>query len=93
LESWEVEDAKLILHTIVCAKELMTAKVLGGLLGLGHERQVLSRIKSLLSVLYISPDSGFISAFHASFPDYMLSVERSGRFFCDKAQHHQLLSQ
>jgi hypothetical protein len=92
LEPWEVENTKLILDTIICAREPMAAQVLGSLLGLGHERLVLSALRSLLSVLYIYPDSGFISAFHASFPDYMLSVERSGRFFCNKAQHHQLLA-
>jgi hypothetical protein len=92
LEPWEIENVKITLHTIICAREPMTAEVLGGLVGLGHERLVLSALKSLLSVLYISPDGGVISAFHASFTDYMLSVERSGRFFYNKAQHHQLLA-
>jgi hypothetical protein len=91
LELWEVENTKLILHTIICASQPMTADVLSGLLGLGHEGLVLSALKSLLSVLYISAN-GHISAFHASFPDYMHDPQRSARFFCDKTQHRQYIA-
>jgi hypothetical protein len=92
LELWEVENIKHILHSIICIKEPMTANTLAGLLELGHERNVLSALEPLRSVLDISSGSNFIFALHASFPDYMLDHGRSGRFCCNEVQHHQLLA-
>jgi hypothetical protein len=33
-----------------------------------------------------------VSTLHASFPDFLLDQQRSGQFYCDRAQHHHLLT-
>jgi hypothetical protein len=92
LEPKEVDNIRLVLHTAVCSREPITAKSMASLLKT-DESKVLLALQSLRSVLHVSETSGLISTLHASFPDYMLSIDRSGRFFCDEKQHNQVLAQ
>ncbi|KAG8787096.1 hypothetical protein FRC12_015921 [Ceratobasidium sp. 428] len=93
LEDWEKADIELVLHTVVCAKEPLSVETLTLLLqlaSLDHTRQA---IEPLRSVLHIDAHSGLVSTLHASFPDYLLTSARSGRFFCDRVKHNRLLAE
>ncbi|KAG8705409.1 hypothetical protein FRC09_002970, partial [Ceratobasidium sp. 395] len=93
LEDWEKGDIELVLHTVVCAKEPLSVKTLTQLLqlaSLDHARQA---IEPLRSVLHIDAHSGLVSTLHASFPDYLLTSARSGRFLCDRVKHNKLLAE
>ncbi|KAG8785709.1 hypothetical protein FRC12_017251 [Ceratobasidium sp. 428] len=92
LETWDKDDIELLLHTVVCAREPLSIESLALLLQLQSTEQVQRAISPLQSVLHVDERSGVVSTLHASFPDYMLAVERSARFFCDRARHHELLS-
>jgi hypothetical protein len=82
----------LILNTVICAREPMTIQALGALLKLESEHAARSALDPLRSVLHVPESSGLVSTLHASFSDYMLSRERSGRFFCDLRTHSTLLA-
>jgi hypothetical protein len=70
----------------------MSTKALAALLGLEDEHAARSALEPLRSVLHVPESSGLVSTLHASFPDYVLSRERSGDFFCDLALHSELLA-
>ncbi|KAG8714715.1 hypothetical protein FRC09_017326, partial [Ceratobasidium sp. 395] len=92
LEPWEKENIRLLLHTVVCAKEPLSLESLARLLRLATVNQAERAIVPLQSVLHMDERNGLVSTLHASFSDYMLTVERSGKFFCDRSEHHELLS-
>ncbi|KAG9119521.1 hypothetical protein FRC07_005417, partial [Ceratobasidium sp. 392] len=92
LEDSEVETIKLVLYTVVCAREPMTMIALAGLLKLENLNIVHISLQSLQSVLHVSNETGLVSTFHASFPDYMLSRRRSGHLYCDPERHNKLLA-
>ncbi|QRV80182.1 periodic tryptophan protein 2 [Ceratobasidium sp. AG-Ba] len=96
LENDELEPLELraivnILHTVVCAKESLSINGLAGLLDI-NVNLAERAIESLQSVLHISEQDGLVSALHASFPDYLLSAERSGRFFCNPKKDSKALA-
>ena len=90
LEHWETQAIQRTLWTAICAKEPMTAQTLASLLCLA-ENIVRTALHPLRSVLHVQEGTGLVSAFHASFPDYILDHLRSGKFYCDKAAHSQVL--
>jgi hypothetical protein len=92
LEIEEADNIRLVLHTVICAREPMDTKTLAALLRLEDERAAWSALAPLRSVLHVPERSGLVSALHASFPDYVLSRERSGEFFCDMGAHCELLA-
>ncbi|KAG8795994.1 hypothetical protein FRC12_006830 [Ceratobasidium sp. 428] len=92
LEPWDKDNIKLLLHTVVCAREPLSLEGLARLLRLATVNQAQRAIDPLQSVLHMDERSGLVSTLHASFPDYMLTVERSGKLFCDRSEHHELLS-
>ncbi|KAB5593572.1 hypothetical protein CTheo_2961 [Ceratobasidium theobromae] len=92
LEWEEVDDVRLLLHTALCVQEPVQVEVLAALAGLGDMERAFSALQPLRSVLHFSEISGMVSTLHASFPDFMFSKKRSGPFFCDPAQHNQLLA-
>ncbi|KAG8791876.1 hypothetical protein FRC12_007918 [Ceratobasidium sp. 428] len=92
LEDGEKADIELVLHTVVCAKEPLSAESLTLLLRLASPDSARQAIEPFRSVLHINANSGLVSAFHASFPDYLLTSARSGRFFCDRVEHNKLLA-
>ncbi|KAH7337943.1 WD40-repeat-containing domain protein [Rhizoctonia solani] len=91
LEDEEREDIRLVLNTVLCAREPLTIDALARLLKLGVQR-VSSALQPLWSVLHICEDSSLVTSFHASFPDYMFDSTRSKEYFCDATTCHQLLA-
>ncbi|KAH7338678.1 WD40-repeat-containing domain protein [Rhizoctonia solani] len=87
LEDEELLVMKNVLSTILCAREPLSARTVASLLGL-TEQQVLSTLQPLRSVLHVSEGGESISALHASFPDYMFNLSRSGSFYCDIKAHN-----
>ncbi|KAB5591575.1 Vegetative incompatibility protein HET-E-1 [Ceratobasidium theobromae] len=92
LEPEERSRRQLALWTAVCAQEPIHMKTLAALAGLGSEKQALTALQSLRSVLHISDQDDLVSTLHASFPDYMFNQNRSGDFFCDQTIHSQLVA-
>jgi hypothetical protein len=91
LTSNELKVMRLVIWTVVCAKEPMTPQMLGLLLGL-TEQQVSLSLEPFRSVLHVSENNGLVSTLHASFPDYLLDSSRSGDFHCDQSQHSEFLA-
>ncbi|KAG8703366.1 hypothetical protein FRC09_004200, partial [Ceratobasidium sp. 395] len=85
LEPWELNNTRMVLYTVICAKEPVAVETLADLLKIDDANDVQLALQQLQSVLYVSADN-FVSALHASFPEYLLDRERSGTFSCD---HHQ----
>ncbi|CUA77840.1 putative WD repeat-containing protein alr3466 [Nostoc sp, PCC 7120] [Rhizoctonia solani] len=92
LEPEEQERILLVLRTAICACEPIAVETLSALCGLNNENSTANALQPLRSVLHVSDQSGLVTTLHASFPDYMLTQERSGLFFCDKSSHSQLLA-
>jgi hypothetical protein len=91
-ELWEAENMKMVLHTVICMGGTATSVALTSLLRLDNESEVQLALEHLRSVIHVSEDTGLISALHASFPDYMLNQQRSGRFFCHEEKHNHFLT-
>ncbi|KAB5590061.1 Vegetative incompatibility protein HET-E-1 [Ceratobasidium theobromae] len=91
LEVAETKNAQLVLWTVVCLREPVTIDTLATLAGItGEEAE--SILPSLRSVLHVSENRDLVSTLHASFPDFIFSQERSGRFFCDESIHGQVMA-
>ncbi|QRV86920.1 Notchless protein [Ceratobasidium sp. AG-Ba] len=87
-------QTKLILWTVICAQEPLSVHALAGLLNLDEETIVGPALRALSSVFQISDETGVVTTLHASFPDYLLNLKRSGDFYCDSAHTHaQILEQ
>ncbi|QRW25831.1 Vegetative incompatibility protein HET-E-1 [Rhizoctonia solani] len=84
IDDTERKDILRLLHTIVIAQEPLTISALSGLLQLGSEDRVRGAIRPLWSVLHVTGSNELVTTLHASFPDYMLSKERSGDYWCDR---------
>ncbi|KAF9547029.1 YVTN repeat-like/Quino protein amine dehydrogenase [Agrocybe pediades] len=88
----ELENAALILRTVVCAMEPMSMTALSDLLALKHE-EVENTLSRLQSVLHVQEGpTGLVSILHASFPDFLFDKFRSLRFQCDPREFHAELS-
>ncbi|KDN45435.1 hypothetical protein RSAG8_05022, partial [Rhizoctonia solani AG-8 WAC10335] len=90
LEPEERESILVVLWTAICACEPTLVGTLSALCGLGKSSTT-NALEPLRSVLHTSDHSGLVTTLHASFPDYMLTQERSGVYFCDKAIHSEFL--
>ncbi|KAG9084391.1 hypothetical protein FS749_005265 [Ceratobasidium sp. UAMH 11750] len=93
LESWDIESIKLMLYTVLCAREPMSIETLAQLLKCEGTDEARQGIEPLRSVLHVSDVREMVSTLHASFPDYLRDRERSGRFWCDEATHHELIAE
>ncbi|QRV96958.1 Notchless protein [Ceratobasidium sp. AG-Ba] len=91
LELEEINNIRMILDTVLCAQEPLSVEALARLMGLESEEAYIS-VQSLGSVLHVSKHTGLVSTLHASFPEFMLSQERSGRYYCRSDVHHRLLA-
>ncbi|KAG9096399.1 hypothetical protein FRC06_008719 [Ceratobasidium sp. 370] len=92
LEAWDKDNIELVLHTVVCAREPLAMEALAFLFQFESSSQAERAIEPLKSVLHADERTGLVSTLHASFPDYMHTAARSGRFFCDEASHDKLLA-
>ncbi|KAF9528032.1 hypothetical protein CPB83DRAFT_855213 [Crepidotus variabilis] len=77
LEDDEVNAFRAILGTVVFAKEPLTVKGVASLVGkdIGETRGIVERLRSVLHLQ--DGDDGLIAPFHASFPDYLTTKDRS----------------
>jgi hypothetical protein len=92
----------LILHTIVCAESRINTSVLADLMRTDQDT-VKRVVDSLHAVLFVSPKDDCVYWYHASFPDFLFSQERSllrnysthkvVNVFCDAPAHHRVLAQ
>ncbi|KAG8765438.1 hypothetical protein FRC12_007490 [Ceratobasidium sp. 428] len=87
------EKIRLVLDTVVCAREPLAIQDLARLLQLTSPKQAERAIEPLRSVLHVDKQSGVVSTLHASFPNYMLTPLRSRHFYCDEVKHNQVLAQ
>ncbi|KAG8752156.1 hypothetical protein FRC11_008659, partial [Ceratobasidium sp. 423] len=84
---------KDVLETVICAVEPMTLGMLADLLGLRSTKQVDALLQPLRSVLNITESTGLVTTLHASFPDFMLSLDRSTTFYCNRWNRHTTLGE
>ncbi|CAE7229674.1 unnamed protein product [Rhizoctonia solani] len=92
LEVEEQDSIRVVLRTAICTCEPILTGTLSALCGL-DTNATMNALEPLRSVLHVSDHSGLVTTLHASFPDYMLTQERSGVFFCDKGVHSRRLTQ
>jgi hypothetical protein len=92
LEEEEMNDIRLTLRTVVCAKEPMTVQTLASLLSLTEERVRIS-LQPLRSILHVQDGPhGLVAPFHTSFPEYLFDRTRSGDFHCEATEHSEVLA-
>ncbi|CAE7123852.1 unnamed protein product [Rhizoctonia solani] len=87
----EKDHVRRVLWTVVCAREPMPITTIASLTTL-TERQVMSALQSLRSVVHVPENSGLISTLHASFPEYMLAKSRSKKFHCNQSNWNETLA-
>lgn len=92
LDFQEKENIRLVLNTAICAREPLSVATMAKLLEFNGEQDVMHALQHLRSVLHVSPGTYLISTLHASFPDFMLSPERSEALCCDVTKHNQFLA-
>ncbi|KEP48259.1 vegetative incompatibility protein HET-E-1 [Rhizoctonia solani 123E] len=93
MEEHEAEDVKLVLRTVLFAQEPISVETIAVLAGLDSPQRVYFALQPLRSVLHQSEDTKLVSTLHASFPDFMLSSDRSKSFFCDIVDHSLRLAE
>ncbi|CCO35245.1 Vegetative incompatibility protein HET-E-1 [Rhizoctonia solani AG-1 IB] len=93
LISINVQRTMKFLQMVVYAIEPLTTSALASLLALRDANQVEALLKPLRSVLNITQETGLVTTLHASFPDFMLSPNRSGRFHCHPSIHHGVMAE
>ncbi|CCO33531.1 Vegetative incompatibility protein HET-E-1 [Rhizoctonia solani AG-1 IB] len=84
---------KDVLDMAVCAVEPMTLNAMAGLLSLEGADQVDALLRPLRSVLNVSKGAGAVTTLHASFADFMLSVDRSGTYHCKARSRHAAMAE
>ncbi|KAB5590559.1 Vegetative incompatibility protein HET-E-1 [Ceratobasidium theobromae] len=92
LEPMKREVMERVLWAVVCAKEPIPVEILASLAGLSDKSQAEVALEPFRSVLHVSEHTEFVSTIHRSFPDYMFTRDRSGKFCCDVGTHSQLLA-
>ncbi|KAG8682972.1 hypothetical protein FRC09_016377, partial [Ceratobasidium sp. 395] len=92
LDDSELEEIRLVLYTVLCAQEPLTANIVAALLGFDLD-SVLAALRPLFSILQLSHSSGLITTLHESFPNYMFDRARSGTFYCDAGEENTRLAQ
>ncbi|GAB1520371.1 hypothetical protein RhiTH_003446 [Rhizoctonia solani] len=88
----EREDILRVLHTVIAAQEPLAVASIAALLQIGSEDRVRAAIRPLWSVLHITGSNELVATLHASFPDYMLSKERSGDYYCDRKLYDSVMT-
>ncbi|KZT38854.1 WD40 repeat-like protein [Sistotremastrum suecicum HHB10207 ss-3] len=81
-----------LMHTIITVRVPLTIQGLARLLAMKPDH-VNAHLRAIQSVIHISPgENGKVSPFHASFPDFLTTRERSKRFFCHPSTSHLQLA-
>ncbi|QRW26211.1 WD40 repeat-like protein [Rhizoctonia solani] len=86
------EKMRDILETVICAIEPMTLNTIGQMLGLKNAEQVDRLLKPLRSVLNVGKENKLVTPLHASFPDFMLSKDRSKDLCCERRRRHAAMT-
>ncbi|CCO37174.1 hypothetical protein BN14_11327 [Rhizoctonia solani AG-1 IB] len=84
---------KALLESVICAIEPMNLNTIAELLGLKSIKQVEGLLQPLRSVLNVAKDTRLVTTLHASFPDFMLSRDRSQDFSCDHTTRHAIMAE
>ncbi|CCO38078.1 hypothetical protein BN14_12242 [Rhizoctonia solani AG-1 IB] len=84
---------KDILDTVICAVEPMTLSILARVVGLKSATQVDKLLMPLRSVVNVPKETGLVTTLHASFPDFMLSPNRSVEFHCQPQRRHATMAE
>ena len=85
------EDRLSILHTFLCTAEWTSTSVVADLLFTSDYADVVENLLSdLHAVLYCK--HGQILTYHKSFADPIFDQDRAGKFWCNQAMHHRLLT-
>jgi hypothetical protein len=92
LEPEEQTCIRSVIWTTVAACEPVLIQTLTAISGIGSKYATMTALEPLRSVLHVSDNSGLVTTLHASFPDYLLNKERSGRFFCDLPKHSYIIT-
>ncbi|KAF8695742.1 WD40 repeat-like protein, partial [Rhizoctonia solani] len=79
---------KMVLETAVCAIEPMTKIAMAKILNLDGDTQVDRLLLPFRSLLNVAQKTGLVTTLHASFPDFMLSQDRSGQYHCQSRSRH-----
>ncbi|KAF8675300.1 ribosomal large subunit assembly [Rhizoctonia solani] len=82
-----------LLETVVCAVEPMKLETIASMLELRSVKHVHSLLQPLRSVLNIAKGTGEVSTLHASFPDFILSHDRSSDFWCNQPGRHAMMAE
>ncbi|GAB1525253.1 hypothetical protein RhiTH_008411 [Rhizoctonia solani] len=90
-EPQEQQQMRLILWTAVCTREPVNINTLAALSGI-KATKVNTLLQSLYLVLHVLQATMMITTLHASFPNFMFDKARSAKFYCNKAEHSQLLA-
>ncbi|CAE6540057.1 unnamed protein product [Rhizoctonia solani] len=89
----EKSKVRIVLWTVLCAKEPISITTIAALCGLENGANDLTfALERLRSVIYAPQTSGLVSVFHASFPDFMFDKDRSNELFCDPDKHNHLMA-
>ncbi|KAG8723045.1 hypothetical protein FRC11_002576, partial [Ceratobasidium sp. 423] len=93
-EVWDEEGGirRLVLRTVLSAREPLTIPTIAELTGLGSEDEVQLALLPLHSVLRVSLDTKVISTLHASFPDFMVDPARSRAFHCNMSEQNAYMA-
>ncbi|CUA67694.1 putative WD repeat-containing protein alr3466 [Nostoc sp, PCC 7120] [Rhizoctonia solani] len=82
---------KDVLETVICALEPMSLDTLASILRLGSAEKVSAFLQPLRSVINVTA-AGIVTTLHASFPDFMLSSDRSKELHCAATDRHTMLA-
>ncbi|KAF8748174.1 WD40 repeat-like protein [Rhizoctonia solani] len=84
---------RMVLETAVCAIEPMTKIAMAKILNLDGDTQVDRLLLPFRSVLNVAQKTGLVTTLHASFPDFMLSQDRSGEYHCQSRSRHATIAE
>ncbi|KAF8752949.1 WD40 repeat-like protein [Rhizoctonia solani] len=82
-----------LMETVICAVEPMKLETIASMLELRSVKHVHSLLQPLRSILNIAKGTGKVSTLHASFPDFILSHDRSSDFWCDRPGRHATMAE
>ena len=87
----EKDEIRKVLRAVIGIRTPLSINGLSKLLEVEAE-DVNEALSSLHSVIYIPEDTGHpISTFHASFTDFITTEKRSGEYFLEPSNSHQML--
>ncbi|KAJ1308088.1 hypothetical protein OPQ81_002151 [Rhizoctonia solani] len=82
----------LVLRMVIGVREPLDVPGLAELMGSRDEETVHRALMPLQSVLRVSVDTRVVSTLHASFPDFLVSANRSKEFYLDMNEHNTYMA-